>query len=259
VRLKNSLKECRPLRGRHSLKKIRVLFGNTQKTRIRSFFTYSFSVVTTTAPACQVIQVHLSGTSYTPSTVNVRIGDSILWVWDSGFHNVASATNNVACIDSGVFRLGDINGNPVSPPFNVTQFIGAPTFSPGTQVPFICDVHCVFGMRGVINVAVDPCPSTSVVTTTAGPTVSTTAPATTTVITTTTTAGPTVSTTAPTTTSGGKQKEKKRFLGPPRLRRGGPRKKNRVVFFLSLFLFGAPGNNGPLLPGGGFKKYSCFC
>ena len=151
------------------------------------------TTVTTATPACEVVEVHLSGSAYSPATVNVRIGDSILWIWDSGTHNVASATNNIVCIDSDVFRLGDINGNPVAAPFNVTQFINEPMFTPGTQVPFICDVHCVFGMRGVINVAVDPCPATTVITTTLGPTVSTTAPPTT----------PTVSTTAPPTTTGG--------------------------------------------------------
>jgi plastocyanin len=158
---------------------------------------------TTVAPACEVVEVHLAGVSYTPSTINVRIGDSILWIWDSGFHNVASSTDQVACIDSGVFRLGDINGNPVSAPFNVTLFINTPQFTPNTTIPFVCDVHCVFGMRGIINIAADPCPATTVVTTTSGPTttpgptVSTTEPPTTTG-----TTGPTVSTTAPATTTG---------------------------------------------------------
>lgn len=150
--------------------------------------TTTATTTTTTPPNCEVIDVHLSGVAFTPSTVNVRIGDSIRWIWDSGFHNVASSTDQVACIDSGVFRLGDINGNPISAPFNVTLFINTPQFSPNTTVPFICDVHCVFGMRGVINIAIDPCPATTVVTTTSGPT---------------TTPGPTVSTTEPPTTTTG--------------------------------------------------------
>ena len=79
------------------------------------------------------------GNRFEPANVEVPVGATVTFVWESGFHDVTSA-------GSPSFQS---SGNPVSPPktFPVTFT------QPGTYT-FFCSVHgtATSGMRGTITV-----------------------------------------------------------------------------------------------------------
>src|SRR5262249_33102866 len=79
------------------------------------------------------------GNRFDPANVEVPVGTTVTFVWESGFHNVTSA-------GSPSFQG---SGSPVSPPKSFPV-----TFTqPGTYI-FFCSVHgsATSGMRGTIRV-----------------------------------------------------------------------------------------------------------
>jgi plastocyanin len=83
--------------------------------------------------------VTLSGTSFQPATITVKVGDTVTWKWTSGTHDVKSGT---ACTPDGKFASGD----PVAGGTFEQKFDTAGTFD------YFCSVHCSNGMVGKVIV-----------------------------------------------------------------------------------------------------------
>ena len=101
-------------------------------------------------------EVTLSGTTFSPSSLTIAVGDTVEWTWLGGVHNVRSGVGGVG---NGIFD----SGAPVSPPqsFSVTfdqAFLDANPV-PGKVYDYFCSVHVSFGMTGTVTVGV---PATAV-------------------------------------------------------------------------------------------------
>jgi plastocyanin len=88
---------------------------------------------------------------FSPSTLNVLPGDTIVWEYYTGYpHTVTSGTN---CTADGWFDSPLNSGNP-------TFTWDVPMDASG-DIPYFCQPHCVMGMTGVIIVEEppNPCPA----------------------------------------------------------------------------------------------------
>ena len=86
--------------------------------------------------------------SFVPDTVNIRVGDTVRWTWESDFHSVTSGTS---CTADGEFCSPD-NMNCEAGILNDTGFVYEYTFTqPGTY-QYFCALHCFAAMTGVVNV-----------------------------------------------------------------------------------------------------------
>jgi plastocyanin len=83
--------------------------------------------------------VTLTGTSFQPATITVKIGDTVTWKWASGTHDVNSGA---ACTPDGKFA----SGAPVAGGTFEQKFDTAGTFD------YFCSVHCASGMVGKVIV-----------------------------------------------------------------------------------------------------------
>jgi len=93
--------------------------------------------------------VTLNGFSFTPQDITICEGDTVLWVWSAGFHDVTSGTGGIG---DGRFA----SGLPVLPPntFSVTfdaAFVAANP-APNGLYDYFCSVHVGFGMTGTVTV-----------------------------------------------------------------------------------------------------------
>ncbi len=79
------------------------------------------------------------GNRFEPANIEVPVGTTVTFVWESGFHDVTSA-------GSPTFQG---SGNPVSPPKSFPV-----TFTERGTYTFFCSVHgsATSGMRGTITV-----------------------------------------------------------------------------------------------------------
>jgi len=96
-------------------------------------------LATTAAAANYTVQVGNGGLTYTPSTLNVTVGDTVHFTFLSNPHTVTAGSG---CIIAA------------SPLFNATSDFDQQFSQPGSW-PYFCMVgqHCQLGMQGVINVA----------------------------------------------------------------------------------------------------------
>src|SRR5439155_3806828 len=86
--------------------------------------------------------------SFVPDTVNISVGDTVRWTWESDSHSVTSGTS---CTADGQFCSPD-NMNCDAGILNDTGFVYEFTFTqPGTY-QYFCALHCFAGMTGVVNV-----------------------------------------------------------------------------------------------------------
>ena len=95
--------------------------------------------------------------TFSPDTINIGVGDTVRWTWESDFHSVTGGTS---CTANGQFCSPD-NGNCDAGILNNTGFVYEFTFTqPGTY-QYFCFLHCFAGMTGVVNVlpAVRPRPT----------------------------------------------------------------------------------------------------
>ncbi len=81
------------------------------------------------------MSVGVDGTRFAPEVVNISVGDSVTWSWDSSYlkHNV----------DGDGFGS---SGLPVLTGSFTAQFLSAGSFT------YVCDVHAP-GMAGTVNVS----------------------------------------------------------------------------------------------------------
>jgi glucose/arabinose dehydrogenase/plastocyanin len=94
------------------------------------------------------VEVQVDNFSFTPQTVNIKVGDTVRWVWNEGSHTVTSGSS---CTKDGAFDSGLQNAG----------FSQSMTFSEPGPIPYFCAPHCSFGMTGLVNVAKEepPIPS----------------------------------------------------------------------------------------------------
>ena len=95
--------------------------------------------------------------SFVPDTVNIGVGDTVRWTWESDMHSVTSGTD---CLADGQFCSPD-NMNCDAGILNDTGFVYEFTFTQPGAYHYFCAVHCFAGMTGVVNVipAVRPLPT----------------------------------------------------------------------------------------------------
>jgi len=86
--------------------------------------------------------------SFAPDTVNIRVGDTVRWTWESDFHSVTSGTS---CTADGQFCSPD-NLNCDAGILNDTGFVYEFTFTQPGTFQYFCALHCFAGMTGVVNV-----------------------------------------------------------------------------------------------------------
>ncbi|MCB0124840.1 MAG: hypothetical protein KDE58_21440, partial [Caldilineaceae bacterium] len=135
----------------------------------------------TATPTKTPIVIEVRNNFFSPASVTINVGDTVIWRRIEGFHNVRA--------DDDSFRLGEPDGSPGSSWTEVSH-----TFTTEGTVPYYCEVH---GAPGGINMAgeviVQAAPPT------ATPTATGTATATSTATTTSETPTPTTTTTPSTT------------------------------------------------------------
>ncbi len=117
----------------------RILNENEMETR-REVLWYGAP-----APQTHVVQVGAVANRFSPATLEIRVGDSVRWVNNSGVsHNVAADDGSFRC-SNGCDGEGG-NGNP-APSWEFTR-----TFNAEGTIAYHCDVHGLFGMVGQIIV-----------------------------------------------------------------------------------------------------------
>jgi plastocyanin len=95
--------------------------------------------------------------TFKPDTINISVGDTVRWTWESDFHSV---TSGKSCFDDGQFCSPD-NMNCEAGILNDTGFVYEFTFTQPGMYQYFCALHCFAGMTGVVNVlpAVRPSPA----------------------------------------------------------------------------------------------------
>jgi plastocyanin len=95
------------------------------------------------------VAVGQGGDVFVPDTLNISVGDTVRWTWAASGHSV---TSGPPCVpDSQYCSPNDMNCFPGT--VSNMGFVYQHTFTqPGTY-SYHCIVHCVIGMRGVINVS----------------------------------------------------------------------------------------------------------
>jgi plastocyanin len=86
--------------------------------------------------------------SFVPETVNIGVGDTVRWTWESDSHSV---TSGMSCTSDGQFCSPD-NMNCHAGILNDTGFVYEFTFTQPGMYQYFCALHCVAGMTGVVNV-----------------------------------------------------------------------------------------------------------
>lgn len=97
-------------------------------------------------------RVELDGIEFIPADVTIDVGDTVHWVWVSGFHNVESGiVENGAGHADGHFRSGDPGfGLTYDLTFDEAFLETHPT--PRNLFPYFCVVHAGLGMVGSVTV-----------------------------------------------------------------------------------------------------------
>ena len=93
------------------------------------------------AMATNTVTVGGSSNQFTPSSLTIKVGDTVTWTWEGGAHTVTSGAN---CTSDGMFGTDGIQ-SAVGSTFTHT-FTTAGTFE------YFCVPHCSLGMKGTIVV-----------------------------------------------------------------------------------------------------------
>jgi len=95
--------------------------------------------------------------TFDPSTVNISVGDTVRWTWDSNNHSVTSGPTS--CTPDGQFCSPN-NTNCSTCTLSNQGFVYEFTFTQVGNFPYFCCAHCAIGMTGVVNVsAASPTPT----------------------------------------------------------------------------------------------------
>ena len=97
-------------------------------------------------------RVELIGIEFVSADVVLDVGDTVHWVWVTGFHNVVSGTIAAGIgVPDGNFRSGNPTfGATFDLVFDQALLDAKPM--PGNIYPYYCVVHAGLGMAGTITV-----------------------------------------------------------------------------------------------------------
>ncbi len=108
-----------------------------------TFASLAVAAVCITSANAAVVIINQNSATFSPSSVNASVGDTIRWVWHGGGHTVTSGAN---CTADGLFD-GDLSLS-----FQSFEWV-IPSSVAGTTVSYFCVPHCFFNMVGSITVA----------------------------------------------------------------------------------------------------------
>jgi len=95
-----------------------------------------------TPPPGSVVQVEVGpGISFSPSSSSIHVGDTIMWVWESGPHSSTSGSCSAGCSKDGKWDSG------VASPSHSFSF----TFTTAGTFPYFCTIHTT-SMTGSVQV-----------------------------------------------------------------------------------------------------------
>jgi len=95
------------------------------------------------------------GFTFSPSTVNISVGDTVRWTWAGSGHSVTSGPP--CAVDSQYCSPNDTNCTAGTLSNAGTVYMH--TFSRAGSYSYFCIAHCFFGMTGVVNVSGGCAPS----------------------------------------------------------------------------------------------------
>ena len=101
------------------------------------------------SPQTVVVAVAADGASFTPATVTIHVGDTVLWIWAASGHSVTSGPANGAA-DDGFCSPGDQGCSQGLLSDAGTTY--AHTFSQAGRFPYFCAAHRAMGMTGTVVV-----------------------------------------------------------------------------------------------------------
>jgi plastocyanin len=89
-----------------------------------------------------VVHVAPNGSiTFSPMNLQIAVGDTVQWTWDSGGHTV---TSGASCTSDGKFGTGTTTEN--------AGFTYSFRFTTAGSFPYFCVPHCGAGMTGTITV-----------------------------------------------------------------------------------------------------------
>ncbi len=95
------------------------------------------------------VAVGQGGDVFVPDTLNISVGDTVRWTWAESGHSV---TSGPPCAPDSQYCSPDDNNCAAGILSNVGA-VYEHTFTEPGSYSYHCVVHCVIGMRGVINVS----------------------------------------------------------------------------------------------------------
>lgn len=78
--------------------------------------------------------VRIKGMKFIPSTIEVNVGDTVIWMAEGSHHNVVAGDGS---FKSSMLKKGDVY---------------ALVFSKAGQYKYYCQPHRIMGMKGVVEV-----------------------------------------------------------------------------------------------------------
>jgi plastocyanin len=94
------------------------------------------------------VAVGVDGFTFTPSTANIQVGDTVRWTWLSNGHSVTSGD---PCTADEQFCSPD-DTNCDQGVLSNTGAVYEHTFDQAGTYSYFCVAHCALGMTGVVNV-----------------------------------------------------------------------------------------------------------
>ncbi len=132
-----------PLQKQDAAAPIRILDQNGQPAMNGVPSATSTVVDVTVAP---------NGTlTFSPSTVNISVGDTVRWTWGASGHSVTSG-DSTSCTADGRFCSPNNTNCSTCVTSNI-GFVYEFTFTQAGNFSYFCCVHCAFGMIGAVNVS----------------------------------------------------------------------------------------------------------
>ncbi len=132
-----------PLQKQHAAAPIRILDQNGQPAVNGVPSATSTIVDVTVAPGGTL--------TFSPSTVNISVGDTVRWTWAASGHSVTSG-DSTSCTADGRFCSPNNTNCSTCVTSNI-GFVYEFTFTQAGNFSYFCCVHCAFGMIGAVNVS----------------------------------------------------------------------------------------------------------
>jgi plastocyanin len=98
--------------------------------------------------------VELHSITFVPADIEIMVGDTVRWVWVTGFHNVESGVGGV---HDGNFRSGDPVFDPNEYELTFDQQFLDDHPVPDNLYPYYCIIHFGVNMSGTVTVSAGGC------------------------------------------------------------------------------------------------------